>query len=67
MYQHRSSIRSEGGDVIGLYAYTPENAVVLCVDEKPAIQALERAQGVEATQWKGASWVKQFCFKGLLT
>lgn len=23
----------------------PENAVVICVDEKPSIQALERAQG----------------------
>jgi hypothetical protein len=23
----------------------PENAVVLCIDEKPSIQALERAQG----------------------
>ena len=23
----------------------PENAIVICVDEKPSIQALERAQG----------------------
>jgi hypothetical protein len=23
----------------------PENAIVTCVDEKPSIQALERAQG----------------------
>jgi hypothetical protein len=23
----------------------PENAVVLCIDEKPSIQALERSQG----------------------
>jgi transposase len=35
----------KAADVIGLYLYPPENAVVLCVDEKPAIQALERAQG----------------------
>ena len=30
---------------IGLYLDPPENAVVLCGDEKPSIQALERAQG----------------------
>ena len=35
----------KAADVIGLYLYPPENAVVLCVDEKPAIQALERSQG----------------------
>jgi len=35
----------KAADVVGLYLYPPENAVVLCVDEKPAIQALERAQG----------------------
>ena len=29
----------------GLYLDPPENAVVVCVDEKPSIQALERAQG----------------------
>jgi hypothetical protein len=32
-------------DVVALYLAPPENAVVLCVDEKPHIQALERAQG----------------------
>jgi hypothetical protein len=31
--------------VVGLYLAPPDNAVVLCVDEKPSIQALERAQG----------------------
>ena len=35
----------KAADVIGLYLYPPENAAVLCVDEKPAIQALERSQG----------------------
>jgi hypothetical protein len=28
-----------------LYIAPPENAIVICVDEKPSIQALERAQG----------------------
>src|ERR1019366_4475012 len=32
-------------DVVGLYVAPPEKAIVLCVDEKPSIQALERAQG----------------------
>jgi transposase len=36
---------AKAADVVGLYLAPPENAVVLCVDEKPAIQALERAQG----------------------
>jgi len=33
-------------DVVGLYMSPPDNAVVLCVDEKSQIQALERAQPV---------------------
>jgi transposase len=33
-------------DVVGLYLNPPENAVVLCVDEKTQIQALERSQPV---------------------
>ena len=36
----------KAADIVGLYLQPPENAVVLCVDEKPHIQALERAQGV---------------------
>jgi transposase len=31
-------------DVVGLYLDPPDNAVVLCVDEKTAVQALERSQ-----------------------
>jgi len=31
-------------DVVGLYVNPPENALVLCVDEKSQIQALERTQ-----------------------
>ncbi len=36
---------SKAADIVGLYLNPPENAVVLSVDEKPHIQALERAQG----------------------
>jgi transposase len=31
-------------DVIGLYLHPPDNAIVLCVDEKSQIQALDRTQ-----------------------
>ena len=31
-------------DIVGLYVSPPQNAVVLCVDEKSQIQALERTQ-----------------------
>ena len=33
-------------DVVGLYISPPEHAVVLCVDEKSQIQALDRSQAV---------------------
>src|SRR6476469_2347530 len=36
---------AKAADVVGLYLAPPEDAVVICVDEKPSIQALERAQG----------------------
>ena len=36
---------AKAADVVGLYLHPPENAIVLSVDEKPHIQALERAQG----------------------
>jgi transposase len=35
----------KAADVVGLYLNPPEKAVVICVDEKPHIQALQRAQG----------------------
>lgn len=33
-------------DVVGLYLNPPENSVILCVDEKSQIQALERSQPI---------------------
>jgi transposase len=33
-------------DIVGLYLCPPQNAVVLCVDEKPQVQALDRTQPV---------------------
>ena len=36
---------TKAADIIGLYLSPPEGALVICVNEKPATQALERAQG----------------------
>src|ERR1700687_1821802 len=39
----------KSADVVGLYLNPPVNAVVLSVDEKPSIQAIERASGYVET------------------
>ena len=36
---------AKAAEIVGLYMAPPENAIVLAIDEKPSIQALERAQG----------------------
>jgi transposase len=36
---------AKAAEIVGLYLDPPQNALVLAVDEKPHIQALERAQG----------------------
>ena len=36
---------AKAADVVGLYLAPPDNAFVICVDEKPNIQALERLTG----------------------
>jgi transposase len=40
---------AKAADIIGLYLDPPDNALVLSVDEKPSIQALERARGYVQT------------------
>lgn len=40
---------AKAADIIGLYLNPPEKALVLSVDEKPSIQALERATGYGQT------------------
>jgi transposase len=42
---HDPQFIAKAADVVGLYMAPPENAVVICVDEKPSIQALKRTQG----------------------
>jgi len=36
---------AKAADIVGLYLDPPQDAIVLAIDEKPHIQALERAQG----------------------
>ncbi len=36
---------AKAADIIGLYLSPPRNALVICVDEKPSIQAMERKTG----------------------
>ena len=40
---------SKAADIVGLYLNPPQNALVISVDEKPSIQALERATGYVCT------------------
>jgi transposase len=40
---------TKAADIVGLYLNPPEKALVICVDEKPSIQALERATGYVET------------------
>ncbi len=40
---------AKAADIIGLYLNPPENALVISVDEKPSIQALERSTGYVET------------------
>ena len=36
---------AKAAEIVGLYMAPPDSAIVLSIDEKPSIQALERAQG----------------------
>lgn len=41
---------AKSADIVGLYLTPPMNAIVICVDEKPSIQALERKTGYVQTR-----------------
>lgn len=40
---------TKAADIVGLYLNPPQNALVLCIDEKPSIQALSRKTGYVET------------------
>ena len=48
-------------DIVGLYLHPPENALVLCVDEKTGIQALDRTQPLlPLSAKKPRSWTNEY-------
>jgi len=55
-------------DVVGLYLNPPENAVVLCVDEKSQIQALDRTQpSLPMTKGRAATMTHDYKRNGTTT
>ena len=52
-------------DIVGLYLNPPENALVLCVDEKTGIQALDRAQPLlPLSAKKPRTWTNEYVRHG---
>lgn len=52
-------------DIVGLYLNPPENALVLCVDEKTGIQALDRTQPLlPLSAKKPRSWTNEYVRHG---
>src|ERR1035441_9436372 len=52
-------------DIVGLYLNPPENALVLCVDEKTGIQALDRTQPLlPLSAKKPRSWTNEYVRPG---
>lgn len=52
-------------DIVGLYLHPPDNAVVLCVDEKSGIQALDRTQpGLPLRAKRPRTWTNEYVRNG---
>jgi transposase len=52
-------------DIVGLYLQPPENALVLCVDEKTGIQALDRTQpGLPLRARRPRTWTNEYVRNG---
>jgi transposase len=55
-------------DIVALYLNPPENALVLCVDEKPGIQALDRTQPLLPLRAKEPrAWTNEYVRHGTQT
>lgn len=55
-------------DVVGVYLNPPQNAVVLCVDEKSQIQALDRTQpGLPLKRGRCGTWTHDYVRNGTTT
>jgi transposase len=52
-------------EIVGLYVHPPENALVLCVDEKSGIQALDRTQpGLPLRARRPRTWTNEYVRHG---
>ncbi len=52
-------------DIVGLYLHPPEHALVLCVDEKSGIQALDRTQpGLPLRARRPRTWTNEYVRNG---
>jgi transposase len=55
-------------DVVGVYLNPPRNAVVLCIDEKSQIQALDRTQpGLPMKRGRCGTWTHDYVRNGTTT
>ena len=55
-------------DVVGVYLHPPQQAVVLCVDEKSQIQALDRTQpGLPLKRGRCGTWTHDYVRHGTTT
>lgn len=55
-------------DIVGLYLNPPQTALVLCVDEKPSIQALDRTQPLLPLRAKKPrAWTNEYARHGTQT
>jgi transposase len=55
-------------DVVGLYLNPPENAIVLCADEKSSVQALDRTQAsLPMTKGRGQTMTHDYKRNGTTT
>jgi hypothetical protein len=55
-------------DIVGLDLNPPKNALALCVDEKPRIQALDRTQALLPLRAKNSrSWTNEYVRHGTQT
>ncbi|HNQ72471.1 MAG TPA: IS630 family transposase [Verrucomicrobiota bacterium] len=55
-------------DIVGVYLHPPQNAVVLCIDEKSQIQALDRTQpGLPLKRGRCGTWTHDYVRHGTTT
>ena len=55
-------------DVVGIYLKPPQHAIVLCIDEKSQIQALDRTQpGLPLKKGRSGTWTHDYVRHGTTT